>query len=124
MPVRTMAEEVWLLVQQWYFSRGMRVPSDEEKICKDDIAKEAKERRENEVYMNRNLLKDKLELETDYAKKALLLQEIATCNEILKGASFVEPKAEYGTPSFWKDYWAKKKANGWVPKGKSKAKVV
>ena len=34
-------------------------------------------------------------------------------------------KAEYGTPEFWKDHWAKKKANGWVPKAvKAEPKAV
>ena len=122
-----MAEEVWLLVQQWYFSRGKRVPSDEEKICKDDIAKEAKERMENEAFMTRNLLKDELELETDYTKKADILRGIAACDAILKNTSVEVVKDEkpaYGSQSFWKDYWDKKKANGWVPKGKSKAKAA
>jgi hypothetical protein len=126
MPPKTIAEEVWLLVQQWYFSRGKRVPSDEEKVCKDDIAKEAKERMENEAFMTRNLLKDELELETDYTKKADILRGIAACDAILKHTALdVKPeKATYGSSSFWKEHWEKKKANGWVPKGKSKAKVA
>jgi hypothetical protein len=32
----------------------------------------------------------------------------------------VAPKAEFGSPEYWKDYWAKKRAKGWVPKKEQK----
>lgn len=35
---------------------------------------------------------------------------------------FVAPKAEFGSPEYWKDYWAKKRAKGWVPKKESSVK--
>ena len=118
---KTMAEEVWTLVQSWYFSRGRRVPPDEEKICKEDIAKEKKEQLLFETFMTRSLLKDELEAETDYSEKARIMEGIAACDAILKEAPQVTMvKAAHGSPEFWKAYWAKKKANGWVPKGKSK----
>ena len=41
--VRTPAEEIWLSVQQWYFSRGLKIPSEEEASCKNDIAREKQE---------------------------------------------------------------------------------
>jgi len=41
--VRTPAEEIWLSVQEWYFSRGMKVPPEEETSCKKDIAREKQE---------------------------------------------------------------------------------
>jgi len=37
----TPAEEILLSVQEWYSSRGLRVPADELKLCKDEIAVEA-----------------------------------------------------------------------------------
>jgi hypothetical protein len=118
---KTMAEEVWTLVQSWYFSRGRRVPPDEEKICKDDIAKEKKEQLLFETFMTRSLLKDELEAETDYSEKARIIQGITACDAILKEAPQVTVvKAAHGSPEFWKAYWAKKKANGWVPKAKAK----
>jgi hypothetical protein len=117
-----MAEEVWKLVQGWYFSRGRRVPSDEEKICKDDIAKEKREQLLFETFMTRSLLKDELEAEVNYAEKARIMQGISACDAILKEAPQVTlvTRPVHGSPEFWKAYWDKKKANGWVPKGKSK----
>ena len=120
--MKTMAEEVWTLVQSWYFSRGRRVPPDEEKICKDDIAKEKREQFLFETFMTRSLLKDELESETDYSEKARIMQGIAACDAILKEAPQVTvvTRPVHGSPEFWKAYWDKKKANGWVPKSKSK----
>jgi len=122
--MKTMAEEVWTLVQGWYFSRGLRVPPDEEKICKDDIAKEKKEEILLEMFMTRSLLKDELEAETDYAEKARILKGIAACDAALKEKPQVEKVGSpaHGSPEFWKAYWDKKKANGWVPKSKLAAK--
>lgn len=122
---KTMAEEVWTLVQSWYFSRGRRVPPDEEKICKDDIAKEKKEQLLFETFMTRSLLKDEMETETNYAEKARIMEGIAACDAILKESPQVtvvtsNSSPVHGSPEFWKAYWAKKKANGWVPKTKSK----
>ena len=118
---KTMAEEVWKLVQGWYFSRGRRVPSDEEQVCKDDIAKEKREQLLFETFMTRSLLKDELETETDYSEKARIMQGISACDAILKEAPQVTVvRPVHGSPEFWKAYWDKKKANGWVPKGKSK----
>ena len=122
--MKTMAEEVWTLVQGWYFSRGRRVPPDEEKICKDDIAKEKKEKLLLETFITRNILKDELEIETDYSEKARIMEGIKACDAILKESPQVtavtNAKPVHGSPEFWKAYWEKKKANGWVPKGKSK----
>jgi len=114
-----MAEEVWTLVQSWYFSRGRRVPPDEEKICKDDIAKEKKEQLLLETFMTRSLLKDELEEETDYAEKARIMEGIKACDSILKQTPQVTvvTKPVHGSPEFWKDYWARKKA-GLVPEKK------
>lgn len=119
---KTISEEVWTLVQSWYFSRGRRVPPDEEKICKDDIAKEKKEQLLFETFMTRSLLKDEMEAETDYAEKARIMEGIAACDAILKEAPQVTVVTApvHGSPEFWKAYWAKKKANGWVPKAKAK----
>jgi len=118
------AQEVWTLIQEWYFSRGKSVPPDEEKMCMDDIAKEKKEAFLLEMFMTRNLLKDELEVETDYAEKARILKGIAACDAILKEKPQVTPisKPAHGSPEFWKAYWEKKKANGWVPKSKPAAK--
>jgi hypothetical protein len=122
---KTIAEEVWTLVQGWYFSRGKRVPPDEEKVCKDDIATEKKDKLLFETFMTRNLLKDELELETDYSEKARIMEGITACDKILKESpqmTTVTQKPVHGSPEFWKAYWDKKKANGWVPKSKTKVK--
>ena len=114
--VKTPAEEVWLLVQQWYFSRGKRIPADEEKVCKDEIAKEAVQISYDTASIRLNILQTALSDEKDFQKKASLLEEIAECQAILSANPELKPvaKAAYGSNSFWKDYWAKKKAAGWV----------
>ena len=120
--LRTPAEEVWLLVQQWYFSRGKLVPADEEQVCKDEIAKEAIKISYDTASIRRTILQDSLTDEKDFQKKAALLSDIAKCDAILAANPELKPvtKATYGSDSFWKDYWAKKKAAGWVPKSKGK----
>jgi hypothetical protein len=59
--------------------------------------------------------------ELSYEKAAEYVQRIAQYKKIIDSSGIVEvvvqaPKASYGSPEFWKDYWAKKKAAGWVPK--------
>jgi hypothetical protein len=117
--VKTPAEEVWFLVQQWYFSRGKLVPADEEKVCKEEIAKEAVQISYNTAGIRLTRLKDALSEATDFQKKAELMREIAQCQAILAANPELNPpetKATYGSDSFWKDYWAKKRAAGWVSK--------
>ena len=111
-----MAQEVWKLVQSWYLSRGRQVPSDED-FCMEEITKEKKEKFLFETFMTRNLLKDELELEKDYAEKAKIMEGIAACDAIL-GPQVTQVKPVHGSPEFWKA-WAKKKA-GWEPKHKTK----
>jgi hypothetical protein len=44
-------------------------------------------------------------------------KEAAAFQEMLKNPPPVEaPKPSYGTPEFWKQYWAKKRAAGFVSK--------
>lgn len=113
--LRTPAEEVWLLVQQWYFSRGKLVPADEEKVCKDEIAKEAIKISYTIASLSRTMLNDSLSEASDFKKKADILGEIAKCDAILAANPELKPiEVKGGSHSFWKDYWAKKKAAGWV----------
>jgi hypothetical protein len=73
-PSPTLAEEVWLLVQEWYSTRG-EIPAEEVDACLQAIQEETA--------------------------------------ELAKPAEPAEPakpaKPSYGTPEFWKAYWAKKK---------------
>ena len=71
---RTIAEEVWYLVREWYRVRGIPVPPSEEKECLEAIA----------------------------AKDNPLPSEPV--------ADLPPSKPVYGTPEFWKAWWAKKKA--------------
>lgn len=131
MKYRTPAEEILFSVQQWYLSKGLRVPADELKVCKDDIIAE---RREIE-YNSALIMKRRLEYEFDcvkeearlakeelsYEKAGDYVKRIAEYKKIIDSSGIIEvvpqaPKASYGSPEFWKDYWAKKKAAGWVPK--------
>ena len=96
-----LAEEVWELVQEAYKLQGKGVPPAEAKVLLAEIKKE----------------KDK---QKEEANK--LVEEAAN-------APMNAPvgKPEYGSPEFWKAYWEKKRAAGWVPKKESlkkeKAKV-
>jgi hypothetical protein len=123
---RTPAEEILLSVQQWYFSKGFKVPADELKVCKDDIATERRENEYNSAVMMRRRLEYEFECvkeearlsknELPHEKAASFITEIATYKKIIESSGIVEkpvqaPKASYGSPEFWKDYWAKKKAS-------------
>jgi hypothetical protein len=127
MKYRTPAEEILFSVQQWYFSRGLRIPADELKVCKDDIVKERQEIEYNSALIMKRQLEYQLECvkenarlnkEDCYEKVADYVQRIAAYKKIVDSSGIVEVvvKASYGSQGFWKDYWAKKKAGGWVPK--------
>lgn len=94
----TLAEEVWELVQEAYKLQGKGVPASEAKICLAEIAKEKKEKKE---------LAEKLQKE---AMEAPLNAPVG--------------KPEYGSPEFWKAYWEKKRAAGWVPKKDQKKSTL
>lgn len=136
MQYRTPAEEILFSVQEWYLSRGLKVPADELKICNDDITAEAATFALNDaLFMKRSLeyqlecVKEEARLakeELSYEKAADFIQRIAAYKKIIDSSGFVEPppqvvKASYGSPEFWKEHWAKKKAAGWVPKKSPKA---
>jgi hypothetical protein len=133
---RSPAEEIWLSVQEWYFSRGLKVPADEAKIFKDDIVKEKQELDYVNAFLTKKHKEDELaqikyEQPDDlYARSAVCIQEIAVATKQItatpKELRFLEgPVATgspaYGSPEFWKEHWAKKKAAGWTPKAKAKA---
>jgi hypothetical protein len=118
---RTPAEDVWIHVQQAYFSRGKKVPLEEAQACKEDIRKEAL----LNAYYNAKFFKRVIEEEYSEKKKDLSYVEaaeyigrIAEFGRIIQSTPPElippEPKASYGSSGFWKDYWAKKKAKGWV----------
>lgn len=135
-PFRFPAEEIWLSVQEWYFSRGLKVPADEAKACKDDIVKEKQELEYVSSYLSKKQKEDefaelKYEQPEDlYVRSATYIQEIAALTKkisdtpkelrFLEGAGAVTGGAPaYGSPEFWKAHWAKKKAAGWTPKAKA-----
>ena len=138
MKYRTPAEEILFSVQQWYLSRGLRVPAHELKVCKDGIEEERREIEYNSALMMKRRLEYEFECvkeearmakeELSYEKAAEYVQRIAQYKKIIDSSGIVEvvvqaPKASYGSPEFWKDYWAKKKAAGWVPKSPKAPKV-
>ena len=73
---RTIAQEVWYLVKEWYRIRGIPVPPSEEKECLEAIEKEA----------------------------------VMAANPPPPSEPSAPQKPVYGTPEFWKAWWAKKKA--------------
>ena len=126
---RTPAEEILLSVQQWYLSRGFRVPADELKACKDGIEEERREIEYNSALMMKRRLEYELECvkeharlakEDCYEKAADYCQQIAAYKKVVDSSGIVEiivvSKSTYGSPEFWKEQWAKKKAAGWVSK--------
>jgi hypothetical protein len=64
------------------------------------------------------MLNDALSETTNFQKKAELMAQVAECDAILAANPQLKPvtKAAYGSDSFWKEHWAKKKAAGWVSK--------
>lgn len=130
--LRTPAEEILLSVQQWYYSRGFRVPADELQVCKDDIEKERILNEYNAAVLNKRILEYQRDLmneearlakkEVSYEKVAQYAERIAAASKIISSMNEADrpvenvSKGSYGSSDFWKQYWAKKKAAGWVPK--------
>jgi hypothetical protein len=77
---QSLANETWTILQEWYEARGEKVPAEEAKLCKRMI-------QEEEAAWKKSLG----EIGSGLPEEAL-------------------PKPAYGTPEFWKQYWAKKKA--------------
>jgi hypothetical protein len=75
------------MTQLWYKSQGKSVPADEARAC---LAAIAQEKKDNEAAR-------------EDAAKQMTEEEI-------------QVKAEFGTKQYWAEYWAKKKAAGYVSK--------
>ena len=133
-PFRFPAEEIWLSVQEWYFSRGVKVPAEEANACKEDIVKEKQELNYVSAFLTKKQKEDELseikyeQPEDLYVRSATCIQEIAAATKQIaatpKEMRFLEGPSkggspEYGSPEFWKAHWAKKKAAGWTPKAKA-----
>ena len=89
-PCSLPSEDIWTEVQLWCASRGIPVPPEDEEACMKMIAEE----------------------------KAT----IQAIPEMLEKAR-AEPSTEkpsFGSPEYWKAYWAKKRESGWVPKKEKK----
>lgn len=138
----TMMQEVWNSVKEWYQSRGVKVPKEEELLCKREVEKEAREAE----YFNAVMMKRRVEYELEiykaecaqekrdisYEKIAEFIAAQEKYKKVIESVAVEERPAEpvsnfkaaHGSPEFWKDYWAKKKAAGYVSsKEKAKAKV-
>jgi len=134
-------QEVWNSVKEWYDSRGVKVPKEEELLCKREVEREAREAE----YFNAVMMKRRVEYELEiykaecaqekrdisYEKVADFIAAQEKYKKVIESVSVEERPAEpvtkfkapHGSPEFWKDYWAKKKAAGYVPKGKPKARA-
>jgi len=85
----TIAQEVLYSVKEWYRLKGVPVPKEDMDACL-------------------LMLKEEQE-EAERVQKQL--------QEWVENPPPSSPiKAEYGSPEFWKDYWAKKKAAGFISK--------
>ena len=101
------------------------MPADELKVCRDDIDKERREMEYNSAVLMRKLLEDEFECvkgSITYEKSAEFILAIADYKKKVDSYGIIEVKPSYGSQGFWKDYWAKKKAAGWVPKHKTHTK--
>jgi hypothetical protein len=121
---RTPAEEIWLSVQQWYFSRGLKVPSEEEASCKKDIVREKQETDYIAAFLTKANAEDELSIvkhenpDDVYAKSAEYMKIIATAKKQIEATpkelrGLETPstdKPAYGSKEFWKAHWEKKKA--------------
>lgn len=139
-----MMQEVWNSVKEWYQSRGVKVPKEEELLCKREIEKEAREAE----YFNAVMMKRRVEYELElykaecaqekrdisYEKVAEFIAAQEKYKKVIESVAVEERPAEpvsnfklvHGSPEFWKDYWAKKKAAGFASsqaKPKTKAKL-
>jgi len=128
--VRTPAEEIWLSVQEWYFSRGLKVPSEEAESCKKDITREKQETDYVAAFLTKANAEDELSIvkhensDDVYAKSAAVMKIIAAAKKQIEATpkelrSLETPstdKPAYGSKEFWKAHWEKKKASGWAPK--------
>jgi len=88
----TPAEDVWKQVQQWYRDRGQAVPSEEAIACRKEIVNE----------------------------KAAMKAAVEELEVAKVEAAAAPTKPLFGSGEYWKDYWAKKRAAGWVPKKEKK----
>jgi len=139
-------QEVWNSVKEWYDSCGVKVPKEEELLCKREVEREAREAE----YFNAVMMKRRVEYELEiykaecaqekrdisYEKVAGFIAAQEKYKKVIESVSVEERPAEpvtkfnapHGSPEFWKDYWAKKKAAGPAsseakPKGKPKGKA-
>ena len=139
-------QEVWNSVKEWYDSRGVKVPKEEELLCKREVEREAREAE----YFNAVMMKRRVEYELEiykaecaqekrdisYEKISEFIAAQEKYKKVIESVSVEERPAEpvsnfkavHGSPEFWKDYWAKKKAAGSAsleakPKGKPKGKA-
>jgi len=130
MVIGTMMQEVWNSVKEWYDSRGVKVPKEEELLCKREVEREAREAE----YFNAVMMKRRVEYELEiykaecaqekrdisYEKVADFIAAQEKYKKVIESVSVEERPAEpvsnfkavHGSPEFWKDYWAKKKAAG------------
>ena len=122
--VRTPAEEIWLSVQEWYFSRGLKIPSEEEASCKNDIVREKQETDYIAAFLTKANAEDELSIvkhensDDVYAKSAEYMKIIAAAKKQIESTprelrSLETPstdKPAYGSKEFWKAHWEKKKA--------------
>jgi hypothetical protein len=132
--VRTPAEEILLSVQQWYFSRGMKVPPEEEASCKKDIVREKQETDYVAAFLTKAHAEDELSIvkhenpDDVYTKSAEYMKIIAAAKKQIEATpkelrTLETPstdKPAYGSKEFWKAHWEKKKAAGLLQASKAK----
>ena len=79
----TINEEVWLLVQEWYANHNLPISFEDSDTCLTAIEEE---------------------------RLSMPLQTIQAIQEQEKQKQKQKQKPSYGSPEFWKAYWAKKRA--------------
>lgn len=84
----TEAEYIYESVKYWYKKNGLDIPETDKEWCEEFIKQEKKEAKEIQAFLDNPPPPKPEEL----------------------------PKPTFGSPEYWKDYWAKKKAAGYVTK--------
>ncbi len=112
----TFAEEVFDNIQTWYREKGLPVPKDEYEACQELIRYE-----KNEIENMRKIFESTRI--SDVSNSTFGTQQTQQTEQIestplphIVPQTYDDPKK-----AFWKDYWAKKKAAGYVTKKEAAA---
>ena len=116
------------ITQSYHFKDGLDSPI----VIKWNFSEPHKEQKENPIKFKKELspaeeIFESVKLFYKLKQKPITQSDFNGCMQLIKEEKipkpepvYQPPKPAYGSPEFWKAHWIKKKANGYVPKTKSK----